>query len=356
MKSLSKYAAWSLIAQLGILATTAFSQEPPAPAAAQSARPHLQFAETNFNFGTVQPKDVLKHEFILTNTGNAVLQITAVQPGCGCTTAGEWDHEIPPGKTGRIPLQFNPANFKGPVTKVATVTCNDPAQATHMLHIQATIVHPLDVQPAFVSFIPIEGQATNETKVVRITNNLESAVSLEPPVSTNAVFRAELKTLRPGKEFELSVTCLSSVTNAHGMITIKTSSTNTPTLTINATVMPQPALSIYPKIIQLPAGPFAANYSYPQQIRSMGPDPIQLTEPSVNVKGITAAVREAVPGKGFTVVLSFAPDFKMTPGEKGELTVKTSHPRYPVLKTPIVQMPPVAPAASNVQATPADAK
>src|SRR5687767_5409763 len=107
------------------------AQTEPVPAAAtiaqaESSRPRIQFAETVHDFGKVDSGSVLKHDFVFTNTGTATLEITAVNPSCGCTTAGTWEKQIAPGKTGVIPLQFNPAAFSGQVTKPATVICNDP--------------------------------------------------------------------------------------------------------------------------------------------------------------------------------------------------------------------------------------
>src|SRR5678815_2908741 len=147
----------------------------------------------------------LKHDFVVTNLGNAPLLIIEVRPGCGCTTAGDWDKEIAPGKTGRIPIQFNPSSFGGPVSKSVTVTCNDPAQATHYLSIQGTIWRPIDVQPQYVHFMPAEDEITNETRIVKITNNTEEDVKLEEPKSSSAVFTTELKTIKAGKEWELHI-------------------------------------------------------------------------------------------------------------------------------------------------------
>jgi hypothetical protein len=90
------------------------------------SQPGDQFDLTMFDFGKVNQGEVVKHEFVFTNTGTATLEITAVRPGCGCTTAGIWDKLVEPGKTGIIPLQFNSANFGGKVFKSATVTCSDP--------------------------------------------------------------------------------------------------------------------------------------------------------------------------------------------------------------------------------------
>ena len=100
------------------LAQTKSSSSSSASAAvtvAVSSGPKIQFADTTFDFGKIDSGQVVKHEFVFTNTGSATLEIKDVRPGCGCTTAGTWDKTVEPGKTGMIPLQFNSTGFGGTV-------------------------------------------------------------------------------------------------------------------------------------------------------------------------------------------------------------------------------------------------
>ena len=354
MNPISKIAG--LVVTIAQLAGTSalLGQQLPTPVPANANAPHIQFSETTFDFGKVTPTDTLKHEFIVTNTGNAVLEITDVKPGCGCTTAGAWDKLVQPGKTGKIPIQFNPGNFSGSVSKSVTVTCNDPVKPTQYLQILANIWRPIDLQPQYVYFLPIEGEVTNETRVVRIVSNLDEAVTLEAPQSASPVFKTELKTIRPGKEFELQVIYAGPVSNANmqGNITIKTSSTNAPSLSLNAVAMPQPALVAMPPQIQLPAGPFAAGYQYPASLRNKGSAPLKLSEPSVNAEGVTVQVQETEPGKNFQLNVAFPTNFQARPGQLIELSVKTSNPKYPVFKIPITQAFPATPVAGAVTPVP----
>src|SRR5216117_834423 len=126
----------------GIASCLAQADNPAAPAGTKSAAgapetsgPKIEFATPIFDFGKVSSGELVRHDFVFTNTGGAILEITDVRPGCGCTTAGTWDHQVNPGKTGVIPLQFNSANFDGKVTKSATVTCNVPGNSNLVLQI-----------------------------------------------------------------------------------------------------------------------------------------------------------------------------------------------------------------------------
>lgn len=336
---------------LGVLATGLLLhgslplQAQTAPAA--PGKPAIRFSSTSFDFGKVKPTDPQKHVFIVTNVGTAELEITEVKPGCGCTTAGDWDKKIAPGKTGSIPIGFNPASFSGTVGKSVMISCNDPAAPSHILSISATIWRPLDVVPQYTHFLPVEGETNAEVRVVRITNNTEENIKVEAPESTNPQFKAALQEVKPGKEWELTVTYAGPVSNAapNGMINLKTTAAGTPQLSVSAYAMPQPAVSAMPPTVQLPAAPLPPSYSYPVAIRNNGTQPFTVSEAKVNAEGVTVRIQEASPGKLFNLVLTFANDFKMPSGQPLELSAKTSHPKYPLVRVPIVQnAPTVAPA------------
>ncbi|HEY6166969.1 MAG TPA: DUF1573 domain-containing protein [Verrucomicrobiae bacterium] len=327
-----------------------------APAITKTNAPHLQFAETVFDFGRAKASDTLKHEFIFTNTGTALLEITGVQPGCGCTTAGTWDHQIEPGKAGKIPIQFNPSSYNGPISKSIIVTCNDPAQATHFLQIKAAVWRPIDVQPTYVNFLQVEGEETNETKVVRIINNFDDPITLEPPAAANPAYKTELKTVRPGKEFELLISYVGAATNfgVPANFLLKTSATGMPSININAFAMAQAAVTPVPQMIVLPSTPVSPGYHAQATIRNNSRTPVQVSEPTINAEGVTAEVKEVEPGKVFNVTLSFATNFVAKSGQSMALMVKTTHPKYPVVRVPITQTtlsPPVSIPVPLVQPT-----
>lgn len=328
-----------LFTRITLAACTLGAAEEPVPPPALAGAPAIQFAETSFDFGKIGASAQPQHDFIFTNTGQAVLEITDVRPGCGCTTAGSWDRKVEPGQIGRIPLRFNPASFSGSVTKGASVTCNDPARSNVYLQFQATIWRPLEIQPAQLFFTQVEDDATNETRVVRIVSNLEDPLRLEAPASSSAAFRAELKTVRPGKEFELQVTYSGPVSNANpsANITLRTSCADQPVLNLTAIGMAQPAFAVFPPVIRLPVslpGAASANVAI---IRNNSHQALTLSEPAVNAEGVTARIQETEPGKTFRINLDFAPGFQARPGQAMELAVKTSHPKHPVLKVPINQ-------------------
>lgn len=310
-----------------------------APGQVATAGPRVQFAELAHDFGQIAVGAVAKHDFVFTNVGTATLEITEVKPGCGCTTAGTWDKRVEPGQTGRIPLQFNSTGFSGSVSKGATVTCNDPTQSNIYLTIKGTIWRPIELTPASAYFNISEEAATNEARVIRIVNNLEAPLTLSEPECTNSAFRTELKPIIPGKEFELRVSVQPpfDVPRPQATITLKTSATNMPLLTIPAYAYVQPAVTVIPSQVTLPPGPLTAAMQPAVTIRNTGTNNLTLSDASINLEGASVSLKEIQPGRVFALSVSVPAGTQLQNAERVVATVKSNHPRFPVIQVPVLQ-------------------
>ncbi len=315
---------------------SAFLCLPPLPV---RAAPHIQFDSTVYDFGSVQPTETVIHEFVFTNTGNATLEISGVRLSCSCTTAGEWTKSIEPGGTGTIPLKFDPSNFSDMVAKSATVTCNDPEQPSVYLLLKGSVWRPVEVTPRYAYFTVREGSETNQTKVIRIINRGTEDIEISEPEWNNPTFKAELKTIKPGKEFEVDVSLVPPVEASRSItpITLKTSSTNLPVVTISAYVMVQSAIQVMPQRIVLPSGPLGGGNHYSVRIRNNDSQPLQLSEPSVNADGVEVTMTESQPGRLYSLQLAFPDGFQIETGKSVHLSIKSNSSTMPVIRVPIIQ-------------------
>jgi hypothetical protein len=309
-----------------------------ATAATNTAGPRIQFATPVHDFGQIKGGEVVKYTYVFTNVGQQVLELTAVQVGCGCTTAGDWSRRVEPGQTGSIPIQFNSGSFNGQVAKSVTVTCNDPNQPTVMLQLKATIWKPIEVTPQFAALNVTSESPANATSV-RIVSNEESPLSVFAPESNNGAFAAELRTNQVGKEFELIVRTVPPLPagNVQGQITLRTSSTNLPVINVGVFANHQPAVLVTPPQITLPASPLANLVPANVAIRNNGTNALVLTGAAVNAKGVEVQLKEVQPGRYFTLMVIFPVGFEIAPGELVELSVKSNHPQFPDIKVPIQQ-------------------
>ena len=314
------------------------------------AGPKIQFAELVYDFGKVGSGELVKHTFVFTNIGTATLEITDVRPGCGCTTAGTWDKEVEPGKTGSIPLQFNSANFGGTVAKQATVTCNDLSQTNVVLQIKGTVWKPIDVTPTMAVFNLSSEAQTNDTKVVRIVSHLDQPLTLSDLQCTNSSFKAELKTIKEGTEFELQITAIPPFNSASiiAPVTIKTSSTNMPVINVSAYAIVQQPVTVAPSQIILPPGPFTNVVQRVITVRNTGTNSLVLSDANVNVPGAQVHVQETQPGRSFSLSVDFPAGFEVKAGQQVAVSVKSDHPKFPLITVPVFQ-PKRAPTAAAVQ-------
>lgn len=321
-----------------VAASSSAAVTTPTPTA--NAVPRIAFEQTTHDFGVVKRGEIVKHSFVYTNTGTETLEVLAVKPGCGCTSAGTWEREVPPGKTGSIPLQFNSTGFSGNVTKSVTVTFKDTAQSNMVLFLKAKVWTPIEITPATVLFQYGEGSTNVETRTVRIINNLETPLTLDAPQVSNPSFKAALKTITPGKEFSLEISTAPPMPSSTftAQIILKTSSPEMPTLTIHSTGIQRASVTYSPTRLMLPASPLSSNLKLGMTIQSHDTSALALSEPSCTIPGVTVDIREMQAGRLFYVSAAFPAGFTPKAGETPELTVRTSHPKFPMIKVPIAVM------------------
>jgi hypothetical protein len=313
---------------------------PPAAVAGVASGPSIQFATPNYDFGRLPAGQVLKYSYVFTNTGHATLRLTEVRPSCGCTAAGDWTRQVEPGQTGVIPIQFSSANFSGPVHKSVTVSCNASNQPSLVLQLTGTVWKAIDVSPLYVYFNLSSDQQTNEVRSVRIINNDTNDVTLAAPEVNNRSFTAELKTIRPGREFEVQVKTVPPVApgTVQSTLTLRTSLTNLPVISVSViAIVPMPIVTS-PSQLLLPAGPLTSGSRLGLTVRNNGATPVTVSEPSINLPGVDIQMQEVTPGRVVNFILSFPAGFSMPAGQRGEFTVKTTHPKHEVIKVPIIQM------------------
>ncbi|MDW7980234.1 MAG: DUF1573 domain-containing protein [Verrucomicrobiales bacterium] len=309
-------------------------QAPPAP-----GRAKISFAESMHDFGKVKSGVVVTHEFMFTNVGDAPLEITGVRTSCGCTTAGEWSQRVEPGMTGRIPVQFNTGGFAGMVMKTVTVDSNDPERPSVVLQLRANVWKPVDVNPQYAVIYANAETVAESMAAVRITSNDDQPLELSPPECNNAYFTAALKTIQPGKEFEVEIRPVPEPNpmNRQGVVTLRTTSTNAPLIEIRAMTILQPVVIVTPPQIHLPPGPLPSQIAITLTVRNAGTNAMALSDARATVPGVNVEIKEMEPGRAFNVIAQFPAGFVVQPGQPAEVTFRSSHPLYPEFRVPVVQ-------------------
>ncbi len=308
-------------------------------AAAESGGPRIYFHEPVYDYGTVVVGAVIKHVFTFTNTGNQTLVIEEVKSTCGCTAAGAWSRKTEPGNSGTIPVEFHTGHFNGPTAKPVTVICNDTNQAGVTLELKGIVWHPIDVVPAAAAFSGVLETPTNMYRTIHITNREDQPLILSEPKSNQRAIAAEITTNVPGRSYDLTVKLVPPLGagNVFGEVSMNTSSSNMPALTVSVWAIAQPAVMVLPAQVQLPPGPFTNQLTRSVSVRNNGPTPLELSDLSISAKGVDAKLYELQKGQNFTVMLTFPEVFETAKGDTYELSFKSNNPKFPTLRVPIVR-------------------
>lgn len=331
---------------IGTVASLALEKPPSGPTtAAPSAQPnssgaHAQFANPIYDFGKAQAGELVKYSFIFTNVGDQTLEVSAVQPSCGCTTAGDWTHKVEPGQTGTIAVQFNSANFNGQVFKTISVTSNDKQRPVNVLQLKGTVWKPIELVPQY-TVINVPPDSSSASASVKILNHGNEPLMVFSPECTAKTFTATLTTNTLGQDYTLALNSAIelNIGNIQGKVTLKTSSTKTPNLDIPFWVNVQPAVNVAPPRITLPQTPLKAKSPVTLTLQNNTTNALTLSDAAVNFPGVDVELKEVQPGHLFSAVVSFPEGYNPPVGQPVEVSFKSNQRRMPEVKVPVVSFP-----------------
>ena len=220
------------LAGLVLVPGTLVAQDAAKPTAPAAGGPKLEIGETTFNAGSVAKGDPVQHDFEVKNTGNADLLILEVKPACGCT-APDWTKVIAPGGTGKISLKVDTSRFKGPISKSANVTTNDPQQPTLHLVMNADVKTFVDILPRDVVSIR-QYRGEEQKQELTIQSNEETAFKVNDVQVTGEGVKHEIAKV-DDKSYKLTVWVDKDapIGNASGTIKLLTNSAKEPEVTVN---------------------------------------------------------------------------------------------------------------------------
>lgn len=106
-------------------------------------QPKISLSEDFYDFGVIDPKDIVTYQFAIFNQGEAPLTISRVYTTCGCTTADFTATVIPPGKVSLMTLTFD-AGFHDDVAgqtvrRGVIIENNDPDNPQTEIWVQAAV-------------------------------------------------------------------------------------------------------------------------------------------------------------------------------------------------------------------------
>jgi hypothetical protein len=86
--------------------------------------PKFEFEQTTHDFGKLTQGEKVSYTYKFRNSGDAMLVVSSVIPGCNCTVAQFTKTPVAPGENGSITINFNSETKKGLVHSTITIQAN----------------------------------------------------------------------------------------------------------------------------------------------------------------------------------------------------------------------------------------
>jgi len=206
-------------------------------------------ASPDFDFGVVKQGERLSHVFQIWNTGDAALHIEKVEMSAAGMTSRFRD-EVLPGEGAPITVQWNTTGFSGDVDATAIIYTNDVNQPQIQLNLKATVKPPIEFDPFPAVFFTVYQDEAPE-KHIRIVNHEDAPLELGKVDAPENHYMVQLKTIFPGREFELAIHVRPGVPFGRYTepIYIETNLLPRPRLQIQANLFVKPELYAFPEKI-----------------------------------------------------------------------------------------------------------
>lgn len=208
----------------------------PMVCVAQNQAPVITFEKIHHDFGKISAERKVAYRFKVTNTGNATLNITRINPSCGCTSTvlGKWS--LAPGETTEVEASFDPRGFRGPIHKSIQVISDDPAHSTMTLTFDADVVQEIMPSTTTVFFYDVQRTAPKKATVRLASGNGQPVVVKDTKSPGAPYLSATVKT--EGNDAVLDIDLdgrkiASSKRRGVDALTVITTSPRMPVITIN---------------------------------------------------------------------------------------------------------------------------
>jgi hypothetical protein len=329
-----------------LLAVTAtgFAAAPAAPAAG-AAKPKAVAVEPIADLGTVAKGNSVNHDFIVKNDGTAPLEITQVQPACGCTVVS-FDKSIAPGKTGIVHTVIDTSTFNGPIAKSVTVYTNDPDTPQIQLTIKAKVEPYIYVKPGYARYIVVQGEP-QDGDIAQILWSSDGTpfdvLSVDSPLpSLKLSFREATEKERvpdiKGKQWrvEMLLSNNAPVGPLANYVTVHTNHPLQKLVQIPISGFVRPVIAVTPPVADFGKIELKEPLKKAILVRNFATESINVTgiENSLSLKGIDAKLEPVQAGREYQVRLTLRPELAKGPFN-GKITVHTDSPKSPLIEVEI---------------------
>jgi len=156
--------------------------------------------------------------FKFSNIGNQPLTLGNVKADCSCTVASVQKKVYAAGESGEIEAKYSIGNRMGLQQAQIYVESDDPAQPISQLTMRVFISELVKVSPSFIYWLKGEEKAP---KTIKLKVVHDSPIRIIGVSSTNDRLFPQLKTIKAGEEYEITVTPFDTIEPAKATLRIE---------------------------------------------------------------------------------------------------------------------------------------
>jgi hypothetical protein len=309
-----------------------------------AGKPKATIAEPLKDVGTVSKGDKIVHDFVIKNEGDADLQITNVQPACGCTVA-EFDKVIKPGQTGKVHAVVDSATFSGPISKGVSVFTNDPEHPQIELTIHAKVEPYISIKPGYARYITVQGEPLegNIAQTLWAPDGTSWDITgVDSPFPFLAVTFHEAKPEErlpdaKGKQWkvEMKLSNQAKVGPLSDYVTVHTNHPKQKIVQIPVSGFVRPVVATTPPNADFGKIELKEPLKKALNIRNFATEPIKVTSVDPTLpKGIETKLETLEEGREYQVRIILNPELAKGPF-LGKLVIHTDSPKVPTLEVEV---------------------
>lgn len=280
----------------------------------QIDEPAIEFETETHDFGVVIEGEEVNYTYVFKNTGKEKTVITDVRPTCGCTLAGEYDREILPGGTGKIPVVLKTKGFQGEISKIIRVSTNVPQKEEIILTLSGSVHTPVIVDPRVVWLGQIESTTSTLHGLVTIKNNSDTPLKLLKIIPPDENVSVKSTTIKENQEYQIDI----SINPPFGSgsvrkyISIETNNPHRATLKVQYSYYIRDDIIVYPQIIYIAPGRSKEAFERIVKVENSLSEPVKIIKPHFTGGSVDFQIKEIKPGKYYQIKLLFPQGFTIT--------------------------------------------
>ncbi len=284
--------------------------------------PKMKLASSVHKFGSVLQGTRVQYSFVVRNEGDAPLEISRVQPECGCTAAVPEENPVAPGESTRITATFDTTGFNGYKVKAVRIYTNDPQQPTALLTFQGTVAAEVSVDPPRLYFGTIR-KGSGATKEFSIHINDRASVKVKDVLSRSE--GVKLKKLDDGR-MQASLSTDVSPGVFRSRIVVRTTSKANPILNIPVFARIEGDLKLVPADVSfgLLKGPLQSTVTRKVRLINSSEKPVKVLSVKSSSNAISAVIDKSEANNEYLLEIGVR---RGTSGPfRGEVSITTDHP------------------------------